>query len=69
MIVLTDCGHVGLNRDPIEINEAMIISVESDPARPGENKSVVELTGGVWYLVAESVERVEELIAEAKAVG
>lgn len=67
MITLTDCGHDGLGHDQLEINEAMIVSVSVDPVRPGEQKTVVTMTGGIWYLVRESVEQVNELIAIAKS--
>jgi hypothetical protein len=67
MIRLTNAGTgAGAGGEPLDIDEAQIVSVTVDPVRPGSQLTVVTTQFGIWYLVRESVEQVEQMIASAK---
>lgn len=64
MIRLTNAGTgAGADGTPLDLDETQIASVSMDP---GIHRTIVTTAYGLWYAVRESVEQVEQLIAEAK---
>lgn len=64
MIRLTDLGTTGTENNPLDIDENDIVSIAVDPVE--DDRTVVTLNDGVYYLVSESIEEIEMLIAANK---
>jgi uncharacterized protein YlzI (FlbEa/FlbD family) len=67
VITLTNLGVGAGPTTPVEINESQISSIAVDPNE--HTRTVVTLMNGTWFLVAESEDQINALIAEAKSGG
>ena len=65
MIRLTNIGiGAGTDSTPLDVDEAEISSLAADPVE--ESRTVVTMSNGVFFVVSESVDEIENLISVAK---